>query len=286
MRGIGYNPPPPNGIFSDVPTDHWAAGWIEQLAADGITAGCGVGTYCPEAPVTRAQMAIFLERAKHWPSAFNPPPVSETRFDDVPGDHWAAAWIEQLAEDGITGGCSVNPPLYCPEASVTRAQMAVFLVRTFNLPLVGPPPTLTPTPTPTYTNTPTPSPTPTSTPSPTLTFTPTLTIPIPEDVRITYIFYDGVVPYVESDEYAEITNLGGGPINLLGWRLNAGDPGQDFYFPSYEINSWQSCRVYTNEYHPEWCGFSFGSGSALWNNQGDCGYLYDDQGALVSTYCY
>ncbi len=58
--------------------------------------------------------------------------------------------------------------------------------------------------------------------------------PEPEvDVRISFIFYDGVVPYVESDEYAQITNNGTGIVDLQGWRLNAGDPGQDFVFPSY-----------------------------------------------------
>ena len=111
--------------------------------------------------------------------------------------------------------------------------------------------------------------------------------PEPEvDVRISFIFYDGVVPYVESDEYAQITNNGVGIVDMQDWRLNAGDPGQDFIFPSYNIQPGQSCRVYTNEYHPESCGFSFGSGTALWNNSGDCGYLYYDQGGLEDEYCY
>jgi len=48
----------------------------------------------------------------------------------------------------------------------------------------------------------------------------------------------------------------------------------------------QECRVYTNEVHPQPCGFSFGSTSALWSNSGDCGFLYNDGGSLVSTYCY
>jgi hypothetical protein len=55
-------------------------------------------------------------------------------FEDVPTDHWAAAWIERLAAEGITAGCSTSPLLYCPATPVTRDQMAVFLVRTFNLP--------------------------------------------------------------------------------------------------------------------------------------------------------
>jgi hypothetical protein len=118
--------------FGDVQPTHWAAAWIKQLAADGITGGCGNGNYCPESPVTRAQMAVFLLKAKHG-AGYTPPAVgSSTGFTDVPSTHWAAAWIKQLAAEGITGGCGTGT--YCPESSVTRAQMAVFLVRTFDLP--------------------------------------------------------------------------------------------------------------------------------------------------------
>jgi hypothetical protein len=53
--------------FSDVSTSYWAAAWIKQLVAEGITSGCGTDTYCPEAPVTRAQMAVFLVKAFELP---------------------------------------------------------------------------------------------------------------------------------------------------------------------------------------------------------------------------
>ncbi len=46
------------------------------------------------------------------------------------------------------------------------------------------------------------------------------------------------------------------------------------------------CRVYANEYHPEWCGFNYGSGSAIWNNSGDCAYLRDSASTPIDTYCY
>ncbi|NLE99848.1 MAG: MBL fold metallo-hydrolase [Anaerolineales bacterium] len=105
-------------------------------------------------------------------------------------------------------------------------------------------------------------------------------------VQIIFIFYDGLEPYVEGDEYAVIKNTGGVPVNLDGWRLNAGAPGQDFYFPAFIMQPGQECRVYTNEYHPEYCGFNFESPSALWSNSGDCGYLYDATGQEVSMRCY
>jgi CSLREA domain-containing protein len=128
-----YNPPAVGAStgFSDVRTDHWAASWIKQLAAEGITSGCGSGNYCPAGAVTRAQMAVFLLRSKYGAN-YNPPPVgSATGFSDVPASYWAAAWIKQLVSEGITSGCGMG--LYCPESPVTRAQMAVFLVRTFHL---------------------------------------------------------------------------------------------------------------------------------------------------------
>jgi hypothetical protein len=132
IHGSSYTPPAVGAStgFTDVPVGYWAAAWIKQLAAEGITGGCGVGVYCPDATVTRAQMAIFLLKAKHG-SSYSPPAATGV-FTDVPVGYWADKWIEQLAVEGITGGCGVG--VYCPDSSVIRAQMAVFLVKTFNLP--------------------------------------------------------------------------------------------------------------------------------------------------------
>ena len=135
-HGRNHVPPTSTGtVFSDVSAAHWAAAWIEQLASEGITGGCGDGNYCPGEPLTRAQMAVFLLRAKYG-QGYVPPAATGTVFDDVPSTHWAAAWIEQLASEGITSGCDASN--YCPGASLTRAQMAVFIVKTFGLqPLVS-----------------------------------------------------------------------------------------------------------------------------------------------------
>jgi hypothetical protein len=132
-HGGSYVPPAVGGTtgFGDVLTSHWAAAWIKQLAAEGITAGCGGGYYCPGYAVTRDQMAVFLLRAKHGSSYV--PPAATGVFQDVPTSYWAAAWIEQLAKEGVTTGCSVTPKNYCPSSWVTRDQMAVFLVRAFSL---------------------------------------------------------------------------------------------------------------------------------------------------------
>jgi hypothetical protein len=133
MNGSDFNPPVGAGtVFYDVPFDNIYVDWIEQLYADGITAGCGVKLYCPDDPVTRAQMAIFLLRAKYGKD-YEPPAIEDgTGFNDVAADDFAAAWIKQLALEGITAGCGGGN--YCPDQAVTRAQMAVFLVRTFEEP--------------------------------------------------------------------------------------------------------------------------------------------------------
>lgn len=119
--------------FGDTPAAHWAWRFVEALAASGITAGCAAdSTYCPAGPVTRAQAAVFLVRSSHGP-AYLPPPATGTLFQDVPAGHWAARWIEQLAADGVAAGCGGGS--YCPSRILTRAEMAVLLLRLFGLPL-------------------------------------------------------------------------------------------------------------------------------------------------------
>jgi len=130
-HGFEYAPPTCEGSFSDVPCPSPFADWIEQLARENVTAGCHTGLYCPGDPVTRAQMAVFLLKTRLG-SGYAPPAASGT-FEDVPVDSFAADWIEDLYRRGISGGCSADPPLFCPEASTTRGQMAVFLVKTFEL---------------------------------------------------------------------------------------------------------------------------------------------------------
>ena len=134
IHGAAYVPPAATGLFVDVPPDNPFAPWIEQLYVEGITTGCNTSPllYCFFANVTRAEMAVFLLRARHG-AGYQPGPPSGI-FADVPIADPFARWIEQLYAEGITGGCGTSPLRYCPNDDVTREQMAVFLVRTFNLP--------------------------------------------------------------------------------------------------------------------------------------------------------
>ncbi len=130
--GLCYAPPPCAGVFTDVPCSLVFAPWIEALAAQGITTGCGVGIFCPDNLVTRRQMAVFLLKTKYG-SNYVPPDCTGVFDDVVCPTAPAVNFIEQLAAEQITGGCQASPPLYCPDGSSTRGQMAVFITKTFGL---------------------------------------------------------------------------------------------------------------------------------------------------------
>ena len=118
-------------VFSDEPPSDWAYSQINEVFQRGVTTGCyfdGVERrYCPDANVTRDQMAAFLIRAKGLTEYANPTPT----FSDVPASYWAYGWIERLYQQGITTGCYYDgvERRYCPTGNVTRDQMAAFLMR-------------------------------------------------------------------------------------------------------------------------------------------------------------
>jgi hypothetical protein len=128
-HGLCYTPPPCSGVFTDVPCPSTFAPWIEAMAAEGITGGCGGANFCPQNLVRRDQMAVFLLKAEHG-SAYLPP-ACVGAFMDVPCPSTFANWIERLAAENITGGCGGGN--YCPGNPNTRGQMAVFITKTFNL---------------------------------------------------------------------------------------------------------------------------------------------------------
>ncbi|MEZ5246859.1 MAG: S-layer homology domain-containing protein [Acidimicrobiales bacterium] len=116
--------PPPGGHFTDDDTNiHEGA--IEAIRAEGITTGCAPTRYCPDEPVTRGQMAAFLNRALHLPPATQP-----SGFTDTTGTFRDD--IERLRHAGITTGTS--PTTYSTNDPVTRGQMAAFLNRALHLP--------------------------------------------------------------------------------------------------------------------------------------------------------
>jgi hypothetical protein len=116
------------GTFEDVPPSNLFYSYVETLAANGVTSGCSAtpSLYCPNNSVSRAQMAVFLLKSKLG-SDHVPPAATGSVFLDVPANAFAAAWIEELAGLGVTGGCGGGN--YCPGSPVTRAQMSAFLLK-------------------------------------------------------------------------------------------------------------------------------------------------------------
>jgi hypothetical protein len=134
LEGAAYQPPPATGtLFADVPVDSFAADFIEEFARRGITSGCGGGNFCPGAAVTREQTAVLLLKTLESPNYF--PPPATWIFDDVPPGNPFARWIEEIYRRGMTSGC--GGANFCPTLPVSRAAMAVFVVRAFGLPLCG-----------------------------------------------------------------------------------------------------------------------------------------------------
>ena len=119
------NPTTPN--FSDVPKSHMFYRYIETLRAHGVTYGCGNGKYCPNSKVTKAQMAAFLRRAKAWPIVIRTQPT----FRDVGRGHTFYNDIETVYARGGIVACRTGR--FCPNDPVSRAEAAVYLVRTFDL---------------------------------------------------------------------------------------------------------------------------------------------------------
>jgi predicted TIM-barrel enzyme len=134
-EGPGYLPPAcTTPIFNDVPASSPFCRFIEELSRRGVVAGCGNGNYCPNAAVTREQMAVFVLRTLD--PTLNPPACTTPMFADVPASSPFCKWIEELARRGVVAGCGGGN--YCPTQAVTREQMGVFIGVTFGLTLYGP----------------------------------------------------------------------------------------------------------------------------------------------------
>lgn len=138
QNGGTFAPPACGGtLFTDEPCPGGPfVDWVNALASEGVTGGCGGDNYCPYAPVLRGQMAVFLLKGEHG-ALYIPPACTATMFADepCPGGPFVD-WVNTLASEGITSGCGSGN--YCPYQPVTRGEMAVFLVKTFGLRLYGP----------------------------------------------------------------------------------------------------------------------------------------------------
>ncbi|MCY4622337.1 MAG: D-alanyl-D-alanine carboxypeptidase [bacterium] len=123
--------PSVDAVFLDI-TGGTHAEALQALAERGIFDGteCAEDRICPDQAIKRRTVAVWLVRTL---DGEDPPAVGGTGFGDVDGDSWWMPHVERLATLQITKGCVANPPLFCPDDSVTRGEMASFLTRSFGL---------------------------------------------------------------------------------------------------------------------------------------------------------
>ncbi|RZT21363.1 Ig-like domain-containing protein [Fictibacillus sp. BK138] len=110
--------------FTDIPSNYWASNVIGAIQANKIMSGYNDGTFKPNAPITRAEIASIMERA------YNLKGEGTLGFTDVPSTHWAYKPISVLVFNNLTSGFSDNT--FRPNAELSRAEFAAFLSRVIN----------------------------------------------------------------------------------------------------------------------------------------------------------
>ena len=119
--------------FTDTSSDAYYSDAVAALADSGIfdDTECAESMLCPQASIDRKTMAVWTVRAL---DGQDPAQASDNRFTDVDANSFHAPFIERMAELGVTTGCgNSGNSTFCPDDTVTRDQMAVFLTRAFNL---------------------------------------------------------------------------------------------------------------------------------------------------------
>ncbi len=117
-------------VFADVPCSSPYAPYVNELAREGVTIGCATNPlqYCPNNPVTNAQMAVFLIQILGISPATT---CSVQPYPDVPCGYWAANWIAEETRRQFTSGCGGGN--FCPDSAITRSSMAALIARAFNI---------------------------------------------------------------------------------------------------------------------------------------------------------
>ncbi|MCG7343980.1 S-layer homology domain-containing protein [Sporosarcina sp. ACRSL] len=111
--------------FKDINENQWYYGYVAALANAGYITGFEDGTFRPNAPMTRAQTAKILDLSYKLPKA-----AADNPFTDVSNSAWYVNHVRTLVENKVTKG--KTPTTFEPNANVTRAHMASFVVRSEN----------------------------------------------------------------------------------------------------------------------------------------------------------
>ncbi|MFF2910882.1 S-layer homology domain-containing protein [Paenibacillus sp. NPDC057934] len=120
-------------VFIDVKTTYWANEAIESMASQGIITGNPDGTFKPEAPITREQLAKLITLT----FGLDLVEAEEPTFSDVYPSSWAYKYVES-SKDYLTGYFPMKgKPFFDPQAKATREDVAVALVRAMGLATEG-----------------------------------------------------------------------------------------------------------------------------------------------------
>jgi len=117
---VGQIPAQAQTTFSDVPSDYWAAQYIQALVERGVIRGFADGSFRPDEPITRAQFAVLVGQAFERPTV-----RSAVRFRDVKSSYWAASAIQTAYTEGFLSGYPGN--VFNPAQPMPRAQVLVAL---------------------------------------------------------------------------------------------------------------------------------------------------------------
>lgn len=118
---IGYQERLGISAFTDL-RGHWAVGYVEAAVAQQLVTGLSAESFGPDRPLTRAQAATLIVRVKKYPAS-----AGSKHFPDL-AQHWAAANIEAIAENGIMRGDQRG---FRPDDPLTMAEASVILSRAF-----------------------------------------------------------------------------------------------------------------------------------------------------------
>ena len=119
------------GGFGDVPVDAGYSVSVSALAELGVFAGTEcAGGFCPDADIDRKTVAVWIVRLV---DGRDPPVVAQSRFDDVDAAGFYAPFIERMVELGVSSGCGDRSG-FCPDSRVSRAHMAAFVSKAYELP--------------------------------------------------------------------------------------------------------------------------------------------------------
>ncbi|MCI3923613.1 N-acetylmuramoyl-L-alanine amidase [Paenibacillus sp. TRM 82003] len=116
--------PAPQPTFADLPAAHWSHDTMQAAILSGVLRGYPDGTVRPDAPVTRAEVAVVLDRLIGTSLS---PEFDAPSYMDVNAQNWAFDSIQRLSVSGIVRGVAESQ--YGPERKVTRAEMATMVDR-------------------------------------------------------------------------------------------------------------------------------------------------------------